>query len=136
MLNAVGIGTDIENISRFASIKGRDDRFLRSFLTPGEIDYCFSKESPLPHIASRFAAKEAVIKALSGLSVHDASFKDIEITNDRHGAPSVKLKGRSDLRVEVSLSHCEDKAVAIALAAPRCPTKPGAKKKAARGNRR
>jgi len=130
MLNAVGIGTDIESVSRFASIRSRNDRFLRTFLTPGEIDYCFSKESPAPHIASRFAAKEAVIKALSGLSVHDASFKDIEITNDEYGAPSVsvKFKKKMNIRVEVSLSHCEDKAVAIALAARHRSSSPGRKK--------
>lgn len=125
----MGIGTDIENISRFESIKGKDDRFLRKFLTPAEIDYCFSKESPTPHIASRFAAKEAVIKALGSLSVHGVSFKDIEITNDEHGVPSalVKLRGKKSIRVSVSLSHCDDKTIATAIAILQ-PTTPARKK--------
>ena len=113
-----GIGVDIERISRFSKAKAKDDRFLGTFMTKREIDYCFSKESPLPHIAARFAGKEAIVKALGGLSIRNVSFKDIEITNDKHGCPSVSIKSRRKLNIQVklSLSHSDDNAIAFALA--------------------
>ena len=118
MQEEYGIGIDIEKISRFSKVKAKDDRFLRTFMTKREIDYCFSKESPLPHVAARFAGKEATIKALSGLSIMNISFKDIEITNDKHGRPSASIKsgGKLNIQVKLSLAHSDDNAIAIALA--------------------
>lgn len=119
MCEELGIGVDIENVSRFSEVKTRSDRFLKTFMTEEEIDYCYSKESPRPHIAARFAGKEAVIKALNGLSMRDVTFRDIEITNDENGVPHVSFKTRRmlNIRVEISLSHSGDYAVAFAIAA-------------------
>ncbi|HEX9908615.1 MAG TPA: holo-ACP synthase [Thermoplasmata archaeon] len=113
-----GIGVDIESVSRFGEIRSKEDKFLRTFLTHREIEYCFSKDNPSPHIAARFAGKEAVIKALSTLSVHDISFRDIEITNDGHGTPSAAITSRTELNIhiELSLSHSKENAIAFALA--------------------
>lgn len=118
MQKEYGIGIDIEKISRFSKTKAKDDKFLGTFMTKREIDYCFSKESPLPHIAARFAGKEAVIKALSEITVMKISFKDIEITNDKHGRPSTSIKSRGKLNIQVklSLSHSDDNVIAVALA--------------------
>ncbi len=113
-----GIGVDIESISRFSNVKSMKDKFLNTFMTEREIDYCFSKESPFPHIAARFAGKEAIIKALGGLCISNVSFKDIEITNDKHGIPcaSIRFRRKSSTQVKLSLTHSEDNAVAFAVA--------------------
>jgi len=113
-----GVGVDVESISRFSNVKSRNDRFLNTFMTEREIDYCFSKEFSFPHIAARFAGKEAIIKALGGLCVRDISFKDIEITNDKYGTPSASIRFRRKLNIQVklSLAHSEDNAIAFAIA--------------------
>ena len=113
-----GIGVDIESISRFSNVKSKNDKFLNTFMTEREIDYCFSKESPFPHIAARFAGKEAIIKALGGLRIRNISFKDIEITNDKYGTPSASIRFRRKLNIQVklSLAHSEDRAIAFAVA--------------------
>ena len=118
MPRGLGIGVDIERISRFPEVRKENERFLSSFMTPSEVAYCFSKESPRPHIAARFAGKEAIIKALGGLAVRGISFKDIEISNDDYGAPSVTIKsgGKLNIHVEISMSHSSDFAVAFAVA--------------------
>ena len=118
MSEELGIGVDIESISRFSNVKSMNDKFLNTFMTEREIDYCFSKESPFPHIAARFAGKEAIIKALSGLSVRNVSFKDIEVTNDKHGTPSASIRFRRKLNIQIklSLTHSEDNAIAFAIA--------------------
>lgn len=62
----VGIGTDIVEISRIKNAVAKwGERFLRKIFTENEISYCYKKKDPFPHLAVRFAAKEAVIKALS-----------------------------------------------------------------------
>ena len=118
MLSQLGVGTDIEMVSRFSEIRAKDDRFLNSFMTNKEIEYCFSKESPIPHIAARFAAKEAVIKALGSLSIRGVSYKDIEIANDMHGTPSATIRPETKLNIDVkiSLSHSAENAIAVAVA--------------------
>ena len=118
MPSGLGIGVDIERISRFPDVRGENERFLTSFMTPMEIEYCFSKASPRPHIAARFAGKEATIKALGGIAIRDISFRDIEISNDEYGTPSVTIKngGKLNIRVEISMSHSRDFAIAFAVA--------------------
>lgn len=114
----IGVGVDIECISRFSEAKARDAGFLGKFMTAKEIDYCFSKTSPQLHIAARFAGKEATLKALGGLSIRDVTLKDIEITNDDHGTPSalVRPEGKYNIHVDISLSHSGDYAIAFAVA--------------------
>ena len=70
----LAIGVDMERVSRFPVSKGENERFLKSFMTVSEIEYCFGKGDPQKHIAVRFAVKEAVIKALNRLSIRDISF--------------------------------------------------------------
>jgi holo-[acyl-carrier protein] synthase len=113
------IGVDITDISRFVKLNPKKGRlFLGRIYTPKEIQYCFSKAKPAQHLAARFAGKEAIVKALKGLGI-TAYYKQIEISNDKSGVPKVKLKDRKLLNkfdILLSLSHCEDRAVAFAVA--------------------
>jgi holo-[acyl-carrier protein] synthase len=99
--------------------------FLERWFTVGEIGYCSSKAVPSRHFAARFAAKEAVAKALPIAWDGPLPWRSIEIINDPRGAPSVGLSGA--LRdaatkagvgeIMVSLSHCDEYAIACALVA-------------------
>lgn len=112
----IGVGVDIEDIERFRGLKrSKDGAFLVKIFTERELDYCFSKEDAGPHLAARYAGKEAVIKVLAGLNVKGVGFREIEIARGR-GAPKVRLKGIYQIKVSLSLSHCDDKAVALAVA--------------------
>ena len=65
-LRRIGIGTDIESVDRFKKLDRSEHRiFLERVFTREEIDYSYSKDSPAAHLAARFAAKEAAVKALS-----------------------------------------------------------------------
>ena len=84
------IGVDIEEIGRFKKMSySRNRNFYEKIFTGGEIAYCLSKDDPYSHFAARFAAKEAVIKAL-GSTVYRV--KGVEIVNNKNGAPLVKIK--------------------------------------------
>lgn len=112
------IGADIEDISRFRKLDHlKNSSFLNKIFTKKELDYCFSKQKAAPYLAARFAGKEAVVKALSNISKKAMNYKDIEILNNNIGAPEVKImdKELKNLQIYISLSHCQDKAVAFVL---------------------
>ena len=89
-----GIGTDIINIKRMEkSIKKNGDNFINKVFSKNEILYCKKKKNPFPFYAKRFAAKEALSKALGTGIRKGIKFKNIEITNDNFGKPSIELKG-------------------------------------------
>ena len=89
-----GIGTDIINIKRMEkSIKKNGDNFINKVFSQKEILYCKKKKNPFPFYAKRFAAKEALSKALGTGIRKGIKFKNIEITNDDFGKPSIELKG-------------------------------------------
>ena len=113
-------GVDIIEINRIAAVLERyGERFLRRIYTPGELGYCRGRPSKL---ASRFAAKEATMKAL-GTGVRGVSWKDIEVARAPSGAPSILLHGRAKSRAErlgvveisVSMSDSQDNAVAFVV---------------------
>jgi holo-[acyl-carrier protein] synthase len=110
-------GTDIVEIRRFRGYTGtRKDPFLHKVFTENELDYCFGKEDPAPHLAVTFAAKEAVLKALYAEGIRDISYKEIEICRDAEGVPSAHINNeRDNLDLRVSLSHSEEYALAFAL---------------------
>jgi holo-[acyl-carrier protein] synthase len=119
-------GTDIVSVSRIAAlIEARGDAFLERWFTPAEIDYCAAKAEPSRHFAARLAAKESVSKALPLVWDGPLPWRSIEIVSDERGAPSVRLSGAlrdaaeeaGVARITVSLSHCDEYATAIALAA-------------------
>ena len=89
-----GIGTDIINIKRMEkSIRKNGDNFINKVFCKNEILYCEKKKNPFPFYAKRFAAKEALSKALGTGIRKGINFKSIEITNDNFGKPSIELKG-------------------------------------------
>jgi len=96
-MNILGIGTDIVNINRMdKSIKKYGNKFKDKIFSRKEIFYCEKKNNPSSYYAKRFAAKEAFTKALGTGISKQINFKNIEISNDSHGKPSIKLKGAVD----------------------------------------
>ena len=92
-----GIGTDIVNIKRMEkSLKRCGNRFKNNIFSKNEISYCEKNKNPGPFYAKRFAAKEALSKALGTGIRKNIKFKNIEIRNDSYGKPSIKLKGAVD----------------------------------------
>jgi holo-[acyl-carrier protein] synthase len=119
-------GTDIVSVARIAGMmREHGSAFLERWFTPLEIDYCAAKAEPSRHFAARFAAKEAVLKALPTSWEGPLPWRSIEVVNDEHGRPAVRLWGafaeaaeRAGVRdIRVSLSHCDEYATAIALVA-------------------
>ena len=117
----IACGTDIIEIDRIEkSIKQSGEKFLNRVYTEKEIQYCESKkEQKYQHYAARFAAKEAVLKALTAKikDKYEIEWKDIEITNNEQGRPKVtlstKLQEKVDVQyMDISLSHCKDYATA------------------------
>ena len=89
-----GIGTDIVNIKRMEKfLKRNGSRFKNRIFSKKEIIYCDKKKNPPAYYAKRFAAKEALTKALGTGIRKGINFKHIEIINDSLGKPSIQLKG-------------------------------------------
>ena len=89
-----GIGTDIVNIKRLEkSLKKNNKNFKNRIFSKKEIQYCEKKRKSSSYYAKRFAAKEALSKALGTGIRKGINFKDIEILNDNFGKPSINLKG-------------------------------------------
>jgi holo-[acyl-carrier protein] synthase len=114
------VGIDLIAISRVrAVIDKHDGRFLRRVYTPEEVAFCRGR---VPELAARFAAKEAVMKAL-GTGAHGVAWREIEVLPDRRGKPLVYLYGRAKARAEriglsaldVSLTHERDFAAAAVV---------------------
>lgn len=115
------VGVDIIDIDRIERALERwGQRFQNRIYTPAELAYCRGR---LPELAARFAAKEAVSKAL-GTGLKGVAWREIEILADRRGKPQVNLKGRADRRARelglscfsISLSHTPSVAVAFVVA--------------------
>jgi len=111
-------GIDIIEIERVKqSIEDTEGKFCERVYTQKEIEYCESKKmQKYQHYAARFAAKEAVLKAISQLleSKYDIDWKQIEILNDEDGRPYVNLlkQGLKVENIDISISHCKTYAVA------------------------
>ena len=116
----VGVGVDVVEIDRFAASLARRPRLAERCFTPDEAAYCASRAYPPQHFAARFAAKEAVGKAL-GIGM--TRWREVEVVRGR-GAPTIRLHGRYAARAEelgvsrihVSLTHGRDSAIAYAVA--------------------
>jgi len=119
----LGIGTDLFEVERMEKeIEESGGRFQDSVFTPGEIAYCQSKRYPARHFAVRFAAKEALFKALGGAAPHDF-WHEVEVEAKDAGAPVLRLHGRvrevadglGVKNVLVSLSHTSGLAAATVV---------------------
>lgn len=119
----VGVGTDLVEVSRLRDALERTPALLHRLFTPAEQAHGRRSRDPLPHLAARFAAKEAVMKSL-GAGMSAMGFTDIEVVVDAEGAPTIRLSGRAlqvaarrnVATVHVSLTHTGDLAQAHAVA--------------------
>ncbi|HTK81245.1 MAG TPA: holo-ACP synthase [Bacteroidota bacterium] len=117
----VGIGVDVVEISRMErAVERWGQVFLDKIFTREELTYSQSKKNPIPHIAARFAVKEAVAKALATGWSGGFRWKDVEVENDKSGKPAVTLYGHvkellQGSSIMVSISHSETVVVAFAV---------------------
>lgn len=125
MSHIIGIGTDIIECLRIAQmIERHGELFITRVYTPHEIQYCQSRKLATQHFAGRWAAKEAILKALGTGWRRGISWRDVEVRNEPGGRPTVALRGGARDVVEqlgitqmlISISHCRSHATAYALA--------------------
>lgn len=107
-----GIGIDIIEIERIQqSVEKFGDKFLKRVFTPVELEYSNGKANRFQHLAARFAAKEAVAKAMSQGWSGSFNWQDIEVYNEPSGMPSVKLFNQlkdylgTDKELKLTMSH-------------------------------
>lgn len=120
----LGIGIDIIEVARIRTAYERfGERFLKRILLPDEITYCLSYRFPAPHLAARFAAKEAISKAFGTGIGKDLGWCDMEVLRKESGQPWVVFHGpglvlfqnRGARQILLSLSHTENYATAVAI---------------------
>lgn len=123
-MTLVAHGIDLIECERIAHIlRDHPDRFLDRILTPAERAYCERMKDPVPHIAGRFAAKEAILKVLGTGWRGPISWTDIEVLNDQAGQPHVTLSGptadiaakRGIIKVLISITHTANYGAASAI---------------------
>ncbi len=119
-MNVLKTGIDLIEVERFRSQRPEiRKRFIDRVYTEAEKDYCGNNDQ---HLAGRFAAKEAVAKAL-GCGIGEIGWQEIEILNDEFGAPVLHLHGKAAERAEqmnltlwsVSITHLKEYAAAVAV---------------------
>jgi holo-[acyl-carrier protein] synthase len=117
-----GIGIDIVRIERFRQVAERwGKRFLDRVFTTGELDYCYQKKNPYLSLAVRFAAKEAMIKAIG--SAIPVPLTGIEVITATNGKPELKttrllevfFRENSITKTHLSLSHEHEYGVACVI---------------------
>ncbi len=119
----VGVGTDLVEVDRFRRALERHPRMAERLFSVAEQEYAFRHRVPAPRLAVRFAAKEAVMKAL-GVGLWKFAFHDVEVVRRPGGAPGLTLTGRAaELAAErgaatwhLSLTHTDSMAMAVAVA--------------------
>ncbi|MCC8190206.1 MAG: holo-ACP synthase [Planctomycetes bacterium] len=124
MSGILGIGVDIVTIDRMAALRERHgDRFRNLLFLPAEAEYCLSRAKPDESFAARFAAKEAVMKALGTGWAQGVAFTGIEVVRQEDGKPAIRLHGSTAARaaalnagvIHCSLSHSDTAAVAYVI---------------------
>ena len=124
-MNIIGIGTDIVETLRIAQmIERHGELFLLRVFTPYEVEYCSARKAATQHYAGRWAAKEAVLKALGTGWSRGITWRDVEVRNEIGGKPLIVLDGGAldvsrrlgSEQMLISISHCRAYATAYALA--------------------
>ncbi len=118
-----GLGTDVVDLDRFRAALERTPRLAERLFTPDERARAATRRDPVPTLAARFAAKEAVMKVL-GVGLGAVAFPEIEVVAEPSGRPSLLLTGRAAALAaaagvtswHLSLSHSDLVAVAVAAA--------------------
>lgn len=120
----IGIGVDIVEIARFRKALERSkERFVQRVFTAEEQNFCNAHHDPVPHFAVRFAAKEALFKALGTGWAKGVTWQDAEVLREESGAPALALHGEAQKlaaakgahAAHLSLSHTENSAVATVI---------------------
>jgi holo-[acyl-carrier protein] synthase len=120
-MNILGLGNDIVEIDRIEqSIQRYGQKFLDRIFTKKEQEYCLKYHHAARNFAGRFAAKEAIVKALGTGIREGVSWQDIEIINNDFGKPCVSFskklqKAFPDTQVLLSISHAKQYASAVAI---------------------
>jgi holo-[acyl-carrier protein] synthase len=117
------VGVDVVDIDRFRRVLARRPSMYSRLFTAGELDYARTAQDDIPRLAARFAAKEAVMKAL-GVGLGAFSFREVEVRREASGAPTLVITGgaerlaveRGVARWHLSLSHTDHLATAVAVA--------------------
>lgn len=121
---AISIGIDLVDVARISRMRASyGDSFLRRTFCDFELDYCGKFADCDMHLAARFAAKEAVVKALKTGFTGDINLRSVAVKNSESGAPEVVLDAPAKARlaelgasrVEISLTHLKDYAQAVAI---------------------
>lgn len=119
----LGTGIDIIEIERIQqSVEKLGDQFLNKIYTPLELNYCLKKINKYQHLAARFAAKEAIYKALNSIVNFDFGWHDVEIFNEPNGLPIVRLGEKfspflsEGKEIKISMSHSRDYVACVAIA--------------------
>lgn len=125
MSKIIGIGTDITECLRIARmIERHGELFIDRVYTPEEIRYCQRHKQTTQHFAGRWAAKEAILKALGTGWRRGISWRDVEVRNEPSGKPTVAVRGGAKdvveqlgiAEIQISISHCRSHATAFAVA--------------------
>lgn len=113
-----GVGIDIEDIERFRGKPSEEaEAFSKKVFTSGEISYCRSRKDPEMHLALRFAAKEAVYKAICSCGLESSvNIKDIEVSKLLNGAPVAKVHSAGCENLDLRLSMASSKGMVVAFA--------------------
>lgn len=119
----IGIGIDLVDVQRFRKVLKRREKIGARLFTDNELSYCHAAIDPTERMAVRFAAKEAVMKAL-GVGLGGVRFREIEVIKDPSGRPSLTLHGNAaqlaaDTGIRhwhLSLSHTSSVAEALVIA--------------------
>lgn len=122
-MSVTGLGVDIVEIERMRMALDRTPALRERIFSEAEREYCDARRRPEIHYAMRFAAKEAVLKAL-GTGFSGMRFTDVEVVRDERGRPRPRLKGRAAevaeergvVEMHLSLSFTHSTAVASAVA--------------------
>ena len=124
MARILGIGTDITECLRIARmIERHGEQFIDRVYTPDEVRYCQGRPQSTQHFAARWAAKEAILKALGIGSARGVAWADVEIRRDPSGRPMVAARAQSRTsssgqgvgEILVTFSHCRTHASAYAI---------------------
>ncbi|MFA3781886.1 holo-ACP synthase [Melioribacteraceae bacterium 4301-Me] len=118
----LGVGIDIIEIDRIKrSVEKYGEQFLHKIFTETEISYSLTKANKYQHLAARFAAKEAIAKALATGWGDGFKWKDIEIFNEKNGMPKVKLAGKlaafvgKEKSLKITMSHSDNYVACFAI---------------------
>jgi holo-[acyl-carrier protein] synthase len=124
-MNILGLGTDIVECLRIAQmIERHGELFLGRVYTPHEIEYCSTRKTAVQHYAGRWAAKEAVLKAMGTGWIRGITWRDVEIRSVPGRKPTIALAGgardiceqQGVAEMLISISHCRHYATACAIA--------------------